>query len=364
MRRKSLLYATYALYLTLLFEAFSYLSIQVLKDGIIFRSNYIPPKIRSSVNFHSNLGWTTGDERLNFGGTISCFGDSFTYGDEVEGDEAWPNLLNKKIIKTSNYGVAAYGVDQAYLKSTLEIENESKVFLLSFISENISRNLNVYRPFYNPGSRHYFTKPRFKMIDGKAKLIPNPIKDRASLSQLRSIEYLNRIREHDYFQPDIYRPPDDSFPYSRIFLNNFFWQQLYKVTIGEALELETGGRIQLWEHSNALKIQDHILTQFANDTKANGKLPIVMHLPVRGELSSYLLTNTIPRSVVHTKRFCEKLGLTCWFPIFEKEKWKSLPLDQVFARHGHYSPMGNRIIFSFVKSKIKDLQQQGILPAK
>jgi len=46
-------------------------------------------------------------------------GDSFTFGQEVTYEESWGYLLEKALgseFQVLNFGVAMYGVDQAYLR--------------------------------------------------------------------------------------------------------------------------------------------------------------------------------------------------------------------------------------------------------
>ncbi len=41
---------------------------------------------------------------------VATFGDSFTYGDEVEDDEAWSNVLSTRLgCRVANFGVGGYG---------------------------------------------------------------------------------------------------------------------------------------------------------------------------------------------------------------------------------------------------------------
>ena len=48
---------------------------------------------------------------------ITLYGDSFTYGEEVDHEDAWSNRLAERIgCHVGNYGVGGYGSDQALLR--------------------------------------------------------------------------------------------------------------------------------------------------------------------------------------------------------------------------------------------------------
>ena len=48
---------------------------------------------------------------------IAAFGDSFTHGDEVPNEDTWQEILMRAHpdVEAMNFGVGAYGLDQAFL---------------------------------------------------------------------------------------------------------------------------------------------------------------------------------------------------------------------------------------------------------
>lgn len=108
---------------------------------------------------------------------ISTFGDSFTYGMEVSGQQTWQQHLESLSAEyqTLNFGVGAHGPDQAfirYLNEGRQFEND--YVFIGYMSENIGRILNVYRPFYMPTTGIPVTKPRFKIAGKQLRKIENP----------------------------------------------------------------------------------------------------------------------------------------------------------------------------------------------
>ena len=108
---------------------------------------------------------------------MSIYGDSFTFGDEVNDDEAWGNVLSGLLeCKVANYGQSGYGTDQAYLRFELNAAaDKAPVNLLAIYPDNILRNLNQYRPFLaGPYASWLAVKPRFIVEGEELKLIPQP----------------------------------------------------------------------------------------------------------------------------------------------------------------------------------------------
>lgn len=105
---------------------------------------------------------------------VALYGDSFTYGWEVDDAHTWGDVLARRLgRRVANYGVAGYGTDQACLRFKLNERDSSQIVILGIWPENIMRNLTQYRGFL--GSEFFSLKPRF-MIDrgGKLALVPLP----------------------------------------------------------------------------------------------------------------------------------------------------------------------------------------------
>lgn len=104
---------------------------------------------------------------------IEVFGDSFTFGDEVPVEQSWPALLEERLrergiaAEVLNFGVNAYGLDQAYLRwKHAGRRFRPAVVVYGFQPENLVRNLNVFRPLYFAGTEIPLSKPRFVLSAG------------------------------------------------------------------------------------------------------------------------------------------------------------------------------------------------------
>jgi hypothetical protein len=106
----------------------------------------------------------------------SAFGDSMTYGSEVEDDEAWIHLLSLRLGCTvANYAVPAYGLDQAVLHYERSATQGNFVILGVFL-EMIRRSVAASWTFYAPVEPMtiYQIKPYFSLDGESLRLHPIP----------------------------------------------------------------------------------------------------------------------------------------------------------------------------------------------
>ena len=105
---------------------------------------------------------------------------------------------------------------------------KTPVVALGLVAENINRIVNVYRPFYYIKTGQRVTKPRFRLVDGKLDLVPNPVPAEEFLSRLRDPSFIEKIGRDDYwYNRNDY--PVFRFPYSLIPEMVSLWQQGYEV---------------------------------------------------------------------------------------------------------------------------------------
>ena len=108
---------------------------------------------------------------------ISLYGNSFTFGSDVSHDEAWSSILAKKLnCSVYNFGVPAYGVDQAVLKYKQNINFKSKLIILGIHPVDIERNVTQNYTLIANNFIDIFTfKPKFIIEKDQIKLIKIPI---------------------------------------------------------------------------------------------------------------------------------------------------------------------------------------------
>jgi hypothetical protein len=100
---------------------------------------------------------------------ILAVGDSFTWGDEVDDDQTWPSLLERRLGRpVLNGGVFGYGFDQIVLRAEALLERFPAVdtLVVSLIPDDVLRCEYAYR---------YAWKPYFELAQGALVLRNVPV---------------------------------------------------------------------------------------------------------------------------------------------------------------------------------------------
>ena len=296
----------------ILLELLSFISIYFLQQkylGLIFDPKLIVNfKASESDNYSNDLGWITPiAERDEIGARLnndvyktSCidmFGDSFTFSSEVKKEFAWPKQLSTILgCKVNNFGVAAYGSDQAVLRHELTIAF-SKVSVLNHLSENIIRNVNQFRNLIYPSRNSgIITKPRYLLTpDDKLILIKKP--DLLE-EDLKNLENLRSKLKYEHFLPEAHSgiKMDITFPYLLstidLAINHFHIRSKIK---GQTRHSE----FYDYSHpSNGLLLTNKIFDKFINNSDNKGQIPIITIIPTCRDFEEFKLYGRLPYQVM------------------------------------------------------------------
>ncbi len=154
---------------------------------------------------------------------VYAYGDSFVYGDEVSDKETWAVILEEQLgCPVANYGVGAYGTDQAYLRLARELPDRS--------GDNVNRGLvlfGVYRemPRRNMAASwlfyclcmnypHPLYKPYFTLNKQKNALVEHKIPAN------RTVDALRKHHKHDRYYPLFIV----EFPFSFSLIRNLYFR--------------------------------------------------------------------------------------------------------------------------------------------
>ena len=207
---------------------------------------------------------------------IASFGDSFTFGSEVPNEDAWQEQLyqiNNKY-EPLNFGVGGYGLDQAYLRYQHEgVQFRPDIVVIGFMTENINRIVNVYRPYYVKRTGVPLTKPRFIIVDDKLTLIKNPhqtIDDYKNLLD-NPEDILPILGEYDHYYHSLYASHN---------IDIFATIRLFKILKQELLTSHIFDKEGVYnENSEAYLLLQKIIQQFYSTAIRSGAVPIVMIYP-------------------------------------------------------------------------------------
>ena len=329
---------------------------------------------------HPLLGWTpqpnilSKDVRINSQGIrsahefsrdvdpkfvrVSAFGDSFTFGSEVDDTATWEYQLEERDARYEvvNFGVGAYGLDQAYLRFLQDgVHFNSDIVVIGFMSENIYRNLNVFRPFYSSAyTTNIYTKPRFSFENGVLSLIKNPL---ARVDDYRRLvtngeAVLKEIGSKDYFYHAGYLAgPMDRLPSVRLL-------KIATRSVKERLNPVVTSEGSYAVSSEGFRLTTTLLEEFHCAALQHESLPVIVIFPDLGDFARHRShqTKRYEPLLEHLKikgfRYLDGLDA---FVAHDP----NVRVDQLtVGKWGHYSRLGNEIV---AKYRQRSLNDQGLV---
>ncbi|MFM7142417.1 MAG: SGNH/GDSL hydrolase family protein [Alphaproteobacteria bacterium] len=270
---------------------------------------------------------------------VAAFGDSFVHGDEVSDGEEWASLLERSRpgLEVMNFGVSGYGPDQAWLRWQRDgVGFAPDVVVIGYMTENLLRTQNVFRPSYERGSGFRLAKPRFRLVDDELVLLPNPLATKARFEALlRDPEQeLARLGRDDAFFAGSgwHASRLDFLPSVRL------WS-----LVPSALDAPRRARdLSSSPDGEAFRTTRAILLAFCRDVRRTGARPLVAVFPNDADLAS--LRRGVGRGwqplVDDLRRGgCPTVDLADGF----ERDGAGVPVADLFVRW-HDSARGNRIV--------------------
>jgi hypothetical protein len=271
---------------------------------------------------------------------IATFGDCLTFGERVPAGDTWQCRMERlgPGFEVINFGVDGYDPGQMLLRyrESLEFYAGQNVVVLAFVSSNIYKPLNVFRPFYSYDHGIKLAKPGFTLADGSLRPIPNPMK---SLSQYERLldnprEELEKLGSLDHYYRATYsRGPLDFAPSMRL-------AKIVSNEYRKRREVFDGGRYR--DGSEALRIATAIIDEFHALARQRGSLPLVILFPLGKDIGRFLRNGTRPYAplIEHCERMSYRfLDMLDAFKAIAEDGG----VDRVFIGR-HYSPLANAVI--------------------
>jgi hypothetical protein len=297
-------------------------------DGRVYRTN--SQAMRADREYA--LETPTGRQR------IAAFGDSFTHCSEVTQRDCWVPRLEESWLGTEvlNFGVTAYGPDQAWLRYQRDGRPyQPCAVLIGYFVEDIDRVVNRFRPFIHPDDSVMLSKPRFLLDGDGLALLPNPTTDPLELADPDHVERTLGAHDAWYFPGTFVAGPLDKLEIVRIARTAAYRQ-------ARASLVRSDDRYPLYEQQGeAFQVTGRILIQFAEQVRANGATPVVIVFPgerdlldeQKGQPPYWPLVTWLGRAGVITLDLMDVMA----------EEVEQQGIDQLFVER-HYSSVGNRIV--------------------
>ena len=283
---------------------------------------------------------------------VSTFGDSFTHCDDVGNHDTWQAVMEgyDSSLEVLNFGVGAFGLDQAYLRYLEEgRQYQSGIVLIGFMSENVKRNVNTYRPFYFPKTGLPLAKPRFLLEGESLSFVPNPLKSLHDYKMLLLYprDVLSQMGANDYFYKRRYT--SNAFDWSpTIKLVTILIQSSRKSLPGDE-DIILNGYYN--ENSEAFRVTTKIFDEFYSTAINNQSVPIVLVFPNRDDLirkrrNKYKIYSTL-------LAYFDSVGYRYIDLI---EAFGNVDVEDLFA--GHYTPLANELIARYILDHINNMSNE------
>jgi|CXWL01.1.fsa_nt_gi hypothetical protein len=280
---------------------------------------------------------------------VAAFGDSFTFGGDVVDRDALLEALARldQGIDVANYGVPAYGLDQAFLRYVEEGRAaRAQVVAIGYLSENICRNVSVFRPYYSPRTVFPLAKPRYRQSAGGLELLPNPLPTPESYRNLLAhpAATLAELGRHDAFyrsRPHVAR------------WDGLATMRLLKLA---AAQVPNPSRDGCYGDEEALTVTTGLFDLFYETVLRDGAQPIILIFPARDEVERWRRD--------HRKQYAPLLEVLDGkgyrfvdaMDVFDTTG-RSLSTDELIPTH--LSPLANTLVAVYLRQR---LQIFGLIP--
>jgi hypothetical protein len=202
------------------------------------------------------------------GRRIALVGDSFTFGLDVTYEQSWGHQLERALgpdVHVLNFGVEAYGIDQAYLRYLRDARPwRPEVVILGVIDHDLYRSMGVYFFLSFPGWDYPFAKPRFAVRSGAPALLNAPLPSPESIAATPSIAELPFVAyEPGYRAAEwIWWPLDHSY--------------LHRLVVSKYREVvyDSGP-----SRPEMFALNRELVRAFLREVRAQGASPLVVYFP-------------------------------------------------------------------------------------
>lgn len=282
---------------------------------------------------------------------IATFGDSFTFGADVPNVYAFQAQMTRlePDIEVLNFGIPGAGLGQAFMRYRRDGKPyRPQVVTIGFMTENIYRVANTFRPFYFSRTAAPMAKPRFALRRGSLILHPNPLPTPDDYRRLLEApqETLHRIGRHDYFyNRSVRRSRFDFLPSVRL---------LTLVRVSRRQPVMVRDRYNT--ESEPYQVSEKLFDAFYREVESDGATPLILLFPARGDINLH--------------RWGKGKRYQALIDHFETRGYRYVDMLECFAHRAadvdvqelaraHYTPVGNLHV---ARCLLATLRREGLIP--
>jgi hypothetical protein len=325
--------------------------------------------------FDSSLGWSilpngdNGTYRANSQGirgdreyekavpegvtrVVSC-GDSYTFCAEVRNGETWQEYAEEDAgYEFLNTGVAGSGLAQAYVRyGELGSQFDSDYVFIGYMTNNIQRTINVFRPFLFAETGVVSSKP-YAAIDEDGELVirPNPLDTLEKFGGLleNPEEVIGELGEVDYYV-QMQKNNEPLLPSGSVwrYLAGEFGARAYVRRVVSLPRIVHRSSFEVdddyLEGSYPFEVVTRLFDRFVEEVKANGAKPVIVVFPNREDMSDY--NNGEAKGHASLLKYFDKKGYRYIdvLDIFGERYGDRIPEEAMFMV-SHYNPETNRLL--------------------
>jgi len=360
-------YIALTTFFIILIEVTSYLMLNIVQSNyvnLIFQKDTITKVfVENTPGFHPVLGWVPFKEvdgfeaRIDsskYNATEPCmemYGDSFTWGDQVNKEYAWPTKVGELIkCRVLNFGVSGYGSDQALMRyqgNTIY----SEMVILNHLSENIIRNVNQFRNLIFP-SKAITLKPRFVIENGSLSYLKAP------KFQGQELGNIKHELTADYFVPDGKSgiKSDFTFPYSlslvKYMINHFHVSSKIK---GKPRYMQFYDSLH---PSRALDVTVKIIETFLKEAKSRNQIPLITIIPTCRDFEYFTLHGVLTYQPLLDQLKEKKINIFDFMLPIASRKSNFYKLFKNNECKNHYNEEGNKLMAEIFVEHLRALGLQ------
>lgn len=274
---------------------------------------------------------------------IAAFGDSYTYCENVAYADCWTARLERSLtgVEVMNFGVPAYGIDQAWLRYQQEgPEWHPCTVLIGYMVENINRVVNRFRPFYKPPEGFVLSKPRFLLGGGDLTLLDNPVDDPRELLDPRWVETTLGPNDRWYFPGVFVANPLDMLQSVRVARTAAYrYRREGEINFHADLARQTEEPYRT--QGEAFQVTGRILLGFYREVERSGAQPIVIVFGTRPDIET--LAAGQPKAYQPILDWLDREAVA-YVDVTDDlaQEARRSNLRSVIANH--YRPLGNEIV--------------------
>jgi hypothetical protein len=283
---------------------------------------------------------------------VVCCGDSYTFCAEVKNGETWEEYAEAQgALEFLNIGVAGAGLTQAYLRyGELGSRFDADYVFIGFMTNNIQRTINVFRPFLFQETGVVSTKPYAALEDGELVLKPNPLDSLEGYQQLLddTERVLGELGEEDYYvqRQKEARPLLPSGRVWRYFDGEFGAETYVRMVFnmrGRSRDDFMNFANDYAEGTYPLKVVTRLFDRFVAEVKENGAEPVIVIFPNREDLSGYNEGEPKAHGTLLEHFETKDYPYIDVLDLFAERYGKNIPLETMFME-SHYNPETNRLL--------------------